>query len=202
MEIAKEEEGLHLKLEETINRLKDARGKLEMMGQELPGLKPEEFSPLARRAEEIGETLTKGWDVTSEISKDYLKILKELRINRVNPKFIDKIERNISDPLQEVINPDREFDHADKSIRALQKSLDEKKRDDPAAAKQDLDQLITRLTQVLDNMGDIITINRLIEQLVGIERKERKAYERFKELNEKLQEELLDKALGPEEKKK
>jgi hypothetical protein len=204
LEIAKEEEGLHLKLEDTINKLKDARSKLELLGQELPGLKSEEFSPLARRAEEIGEVLTKGWDVTSEVSKDYLKILKELRVNRVNPKFIDKIERNISDPLQEAINPDREFDHADKSIRSLQKSLEEKNRDDQAiaTAKQDLDRLIARLVQVLDNMGDVITINRLIEQLVEIEKRERKAYERFKELNEKLQEELLDKALTPEEKKK
>src|SRR5262249_18468419 len=185
------------------NKLKDARSKLDLITQELPSLKPEEFSPMARRAEEMAETITKSWDVTSEISKDYLKILKELRINRVNPKFIDKIERNISDPLQEVINPDREFDHADKSVHLFEKLLEEKKSDVPSAAqaKQDLDQLITRLIHVLDNMGDIITINKLIEQLVQIEKQERKAFERYKELHEKLQDELLDKALTPDDKK-
>jgi hypothetical protein len=204
VEIAKEEEGLHVKLEDTINKLKDARNKLEAITQELPTLKPEEFSPMTRRSEEIIETVTKGWDVTSEISKDYLKIVKELKINRVNPKFIDKIERNISDPLQEVINPDREFDHADKSMHALQKSLDGKKADATAAAqaKQDLDQLIAGLTRVLDNMGDIITINKLIEQLVELEKKERSAYERFKEINERIQDELFEKALTPKNEKK
>jgi hypothetical protein len=201
LEIAREEEGLHVKLEDTVNKLKDTRSKLEVVILELPSLKGDEFSPMARRLEEIGEVLTKSWDVTSEISKDYQRILKELKVNRVNPKFIDKIERNIADPLQEVISPDREFDRTDKSLRSFQKLLEEKKSDASAAAqaKQDIDKLIVRLTQVLDNMGDIITINRLIEQLAELERRERKAYQRFKELSEQYQEELL---LGPEEKKK
>ena len=66
-------------------------------------------------------------------------------------------------------------------------------------AKQDIDKLIARLTQVLDNMGDIITINRLIEQLAELERRERQAFERYKVLKEQYQESLL---LEPEEKKK
>jgi hypothetical protein len=203
LEIAREEEGLHVKLEDTINKLKEGRNKLDLIAQDLPTLKPEEFSPMARRAEEIAETVTKGWDVTSEISKDYLRIVKELKINRVNPKFIDKIEKNISDPLQEVINPDREFDHADKSLRSLQKMLEEKKLNAQATAqpKQDLEQLIIRLARVLDNMGDVITINKLIEQLVQIEKGERGAYERFKELNDEIQDKILNEALNPPDKK-
>src|SRR5207248_6534758 len=58
-EIAKEEEGLHVKLEDTINRLKDGRAKLDQVARELPELKPDEFSPMARRAEEVMETLLK-----------------------------------------------------------------------------------------------------------------------------------------------
>src|SRR5262249_9054003 len=44
-EIAKEEEGLHVKLEEAVNRLKDGKIKLDKVAQELPELKPDEFSP-------------------------------------------------------------------------------------------------------------------------------------------------------------
>src|SRR5262249_6378933 len=156
--------GLHVKLENIIGNLKEGRNKLDLITQELSSLKPEEFSPMARRAEEIVEAITKSWDFTSEISKDYLKIVKELKINRVNARFIDKVQRNISDPLQDMINPEREFDHADQSTRAFQKTLEGKKASAPGAdqAKQDLDRLIIRLTGVLDSMGQIMTINKLI----------------------------------------
>jgi hypothetical protein len=207
LEVAREEEGLHLKLEETVNKLKDGRYKLQQVAQELPGLKPDEFSPMARRVEEILDTLTKGWDVTGEVSKDYQKILKELRTNRVRPQIIDRIERTICDPLQDVIAQDREFEHAERALRAFHDLLEAKKPDMPGAtlARDELDRLIDRLSRVLDAMGDITTINKLIEQLVKIEQAERKAYDRFKELSDKLQEDLLDKALnqppGAEEKK-
>jgi hypothetical protein len=199
LEIAKEEEGLHVKLEDTISKLKDARNKLEQVALELPSLKPEEFSPMAQRVEEILSALVRCWDVTGEISKDYLKILKELRFNRVRPKIIDKIEQGICNPLQDIINQDREFDRADKSMRAFHKTLEDRVADKPAAqqAGKQLDQLIERLTRVLDAMGDINSINKLIERLVQIEKGERRAYERFKELNDELQEKILDQALTP-----
>ena len=43
-------------------------------------------------------------------------------------------------------------------------------------------------------MGDITTINKLIEQLVQIEKAGRHAYARFKELNDQLQDDLLNSA--------
>src|SRR5581483_10023398 len=45
-EIAKEEESLHLKLEDAVNRLKESRSKLDQVVLELPQLKSEEFSPM------------------------------------------------------------------------------------------------------------------------------------------------------------
>ena len=53
-------------------------------------------------------------------------------------------------------------------------------------------------TRVLDAMGDITTINKLIEQLTMIEKAERNAYERFKQINDRLQDELLRQALPSE----
>jgi hypothetical protein len=205
LEIGKDEESLYRKLEDTINKLKDARSKLDLIIQDLPGLKPQEFSPMARTAEEVADAVTpKGSEATSEIYRDYLRILQELRVNRVNPNFIDKIDSTISQPLGMMISPDSErdhvnFDRVDQSVRAFQKELEAKKADAQSAARaeQDLDLLITRLAGVLESMGRIITINRLIEQLERIEKAERKAYERFKELNEKLQEELFEKPRKP-----
>src|SRR5262249_51076692 len=104
IEIAKTEEDLRAKLEDTVNKLKNGRNKLEQVSTELPTLAAAEFSPMARRTEEIQETLVKGWDVTREVFVDYRNILKELQVNRVNPKIIERVEKNICDPLDSVVN--------------------------------------------------------------------------------------------------
>ena len=204
LEIAKVEEGLRVKLEDAVNKLKDARTKMERVVVELPALKPEEFSPMARRAEELVDTLTKSWDISREVYTDYQNILKELQVNRVDSRIIDKVERNICLPLNDAIN--QEFDRSDRSLRAFQKMLDEKKKEQPSVdqAKTELDQLIDRLTRILDSMGDLTTINKLIEQLTQIKREELDAYKTFKEMHDKLQDKLLDSALEgdkPPEKK-
>ncbi len=199
LEIAKEEESLHVKLEDTVNKLKDARNKLDQVIQEMPSLRAEEFSPMALRADEVRGTIVRGGDVSREVYADYRKILKELQVNRVRAKIIDKVQRNICDPLDQAIN--QEFVHSEESITAFQKSLDKDKKANPEAgtlARQQLDQLIERLTRVLDAMGDITTINKLIEQLTMIEKAERNAYERFKQINDRLQDELLRQALPSE----
>jgi hypothetical protein len=200
VEIAKEEESLHVKLEDTVNKLKDGRNKLEQVLQELPGLKPAEFSPMARRAEELQETLIKGWDVTREVHHDYQRILKELQVNRVRPKIIDKVEKTICEPLDGAIS--QEFVRADEALQAFHKVLEEKKADMPAAnlAKEKLEELIDRLTRVLDAMGDITTINKLIEQLTKIRDQELKAETRFKQIKESLESDLLDSAFTPKPK--
>jgi len=49
-------------------------------------------------------------------------------------------------------------------------------------------------------MGDITTINKLIEQLTKIEEAERNANQYFNELYGKKKEELLEKEFGPSSK--
>jgi hypothetical protein len=201
VEIAKEEESLHVKLEDTVNKLKDARTKLEQVVLELPSLRAEEFSPMALRADEMKGTIERGWDVSREVFTDYRRILKELQINRVRPKIIEKVEHNICEPLDQAVSQD--FVRSEESMTAFQKTLDQEKKANLEAAnlaRRQLDQLIDRLTRVLDAMGDITTINKLIEQLVQIEKAELKAYEHFKELSDKLQDQLLEDALPSEAK--
>jgi hypothetical protein len=190
-EIAKEEESLHLKLEDTVNRLKDARGKLEQVAKDLPELKAEEFSPMARRAEEVLDVLIRGWDVSREVHSDYRRILKELLYNRVQPGIINKVERNICDPLDAAIN--LEFVQTDEAVRAFHKTLEGRKADAPAAglARQQMDRLIDRLQRVLDAMGDVTTINKLIAQLLEIEKAERRDYQRLKEIKDQIEADIL-----------
>lgn len=196
-EIAKEEESLHLKLEDTVNRLKETRTKLEQVIAEVPRLKPDEFSPMARRTEEVTEVVVRAWDITREVHADYRRILKELQANRVQPGIITRVERNICDPLDLALN--QEYVRADEALRAFHKVMEERKTDPQAAsqARTRLDELIERLTRVLDAMGDVTTINKLIALLVEVEKGERKEYDRLKQLRDNLQEKILDDVLTP-----
>jgi hypothetical protein len=195
LEIAPVEEALHVKLDDAVTKLKDGRNKLELVIQEMPGLKAQEFSPMARRTEEVQETIVKTWDVAREVSVDYHNILKELRTNRVNPKIIEKVEKTICEPLDAVIN--QEFVRADESVQAFTKTLDDKKVDNQAAgqAREQVDKLLEKLQTILDAMRDITTINDLIRQLERMKAEEIQATAKFKELKSRLEDDILSKGL-------
>jgi hypothetical protein len=201
VEIARSEEGLHLKLEDAVSRLKDAKLKLEQVRAEIPDLKANEFSPMVARLDEIGETLVKSADVSREVLTDYQKILRELQVNRVRPAIVERVEHNICTPLGDINN--LQFDLSDKSLATFHKTLEDKNKDIPAAdaANKQLQDLIDRLTRVLDAMGDITTINKLIEQLTRIATEEQHAAELFKALHAKLADEILNKQFGDSDKK-
>jgi hypothetical protein len=93
---------------------------------------------------------------------------------------------------------------ADDRLRELQKALEERKNDPKPLlqGRAALEQLIDRLNRVLDAMGDVTTINKLIATLVEIEKGERKEYERLKELRDEIQSRLLDDIFKPLDKNK
>jgi hypothetical protein len=200
-EIAKEEESLHVKLEDAVNKLKEGRTKLDQVLQELPTLKPDEFSPLTRRAEELQETVVRAWDVTQEVYKDYRRILKELNVNRVQAKIIAKVDQSICQPLESILN--QEFIRTDEACKEFHKLLEVKRVDPSVSAKsrQELDRLIDKLSRVLDAMGDLMTINKLIEQLTSLIKGQQGVTDKFKELNEKLQTDLFDSVFTPKQDK-
>jgi hypothetical protein len=191
-EIAKEEEGLHVKLEEAVNRLKDGKIKLDKIAQELADLKPDEFSPLARRTEEVQEAASRSGDTAREVLTDYTRILKELRANQVQTGMINKVSDKICEPLDAALNVD--FVQTDDALRELLRTLEAKTADPRAAgaARERLQALIDRLNGVLENMGDITTLNKLITALVQIEKREREEYDRLKELLREKEKKLLD----------
>ena len=122
---------LHLKLDDAVSRLKDAKLKLEQVRTELPDLKVNEFSPMVARLDEIQETTVKSWDVSREVLTDYQKILRELQVNRIRPAIIERVDRNICTPLGDINNA--QFDLTDKSLSAFRKTLEDKQKDTQSA---------------------------------------------------------------------
>lgn len=190
-EIAKEEEGLHLKLEEAVNRLKDGKIKLAKVAQDLPEAKPNEFSPLIRRSEEVEEAVGKSWDSSREVLNDYRRILKELKANLVQTGMINKVNDKICEPLDAAINTD--FIGTDDALKEFHRKLDGAAADAKTleVAQQRLQALIARLEDVLGAMGDVTTLNKLITALIQIEKSEREEYNRLQKLLKKQEEELL-----------
>ena len=206
-EIAKEEENLYGKLKETVEALKDARTKLDAVSKDLPDMKPDEFSPATRRAEEFDETIVKAWNVAREVEGDYKRILKELTANNGKPgqgrtglitKMIAKVDEKICKPLETAI--EAEFPSADESMRGLQKKLESKEKDTEAAAKaaQDLTKVIDRLGGVLDAMADMTSINDLIKKLVQIRDQEEEEYQRLQKLKLQKEKEIFEQLGGPD----
>jgi hypothetical protein len=191
-EIAKEEEGLHFKLEEAVNRLKDAKAKLDKLAQELPELKADEFSPMARRTEELLDASSRSADTTREVLSDYRRILKELRANQVRANNrIDTVSDKICDPLEAAVNVD--FIQSDDALRALHKQLEEKSSDRTATlAQQHLKTLIDRLSGVLDHMGEITNFNAVLRMAIEIEKGEREQHEGLKRVYEAKVKSILE----------
>jgi hypothetical protein len=170
VEIAKEEQNLHFKMEDTVGRLRDARLRVDKLAEELAGVDVQ-LSTMALRAQEVQDTTTKARDVVQEILTDYSRLLREMELNRVMPKLVEKVKGNITFPLEGALRV--EFVKAEEAQDAYRKALEGNAKPDAASTKQvqqTLDQLIARLQRVMDAMGEVATINQLITKLREIEK--------------------------------
>ncbi|HEY1380025.1 MAG TPA: hypothetical protein VGF55_24695 [Gemmataceae bacterium] len=206
IEIAKEEQGLHFKLEDTVGRLKDARLRVDKLAEELPTLPDAQMPTMALRAQEVQDATGKGRDVVQEVLTDYSRLLREMELNRVMPKLVEKVKGNITMPLEGALRV--EFVKAEEAQDAYRKTLEAGRKPDAAATKQvqqTLDQLIDRLSQVMDAMGEVATINQLITKLREIEKGQEqdigRILKKMREDKEADLQKVLDSLDVPEKKK-
>jgi hypothetical protein len=213
-EIAKEEEGLHLKLDDTVNRLKESRARLDQVIGDLgtTGFKADQFSPLSVRSEEVEQVREKSEQASQEVLNDYQKILKEMEVNRVQrvqPGIVTKVERTIATPLDDVLHA--EFPRAKEGLDELRKTLDDKDMDLQAKveaarkssleARARLEVLIQKLNAVLDAMGTLEGINDLVKKLRQLEEDERTQYEVIDRLRNEVLKDLANDLFGPDKPK-
>lgn len=203
VEIARDEEALHLKTEDAVARLREARQKLEKVAEELPAAPPGALPTLAQRSLEVAEAVVKARDVVQEVATEYNRILRELELNRVSPRIVEKVKGEICLPLESALRG--EFVRAEESMELYRKELEAaRKPDEPLTAqvRDRLDQLIAKLAQVMAAMGDVTTINKLIAALREIEKGQEQAVgARLRELQRLQREKLLEKLKGLDDKK-
>ncbi|HEX4592277.1 MAG TPA: hypothetical protein VH120_20245, partial [Gemmataceae bacterium] len=171
VEIAKDEQNLHFKMEDTVGRLRDARLRLGKLAEELPALPDAQMQTMAIRAQEVQETTNKARDVVQEVLTDYSRLLREMELNRVMPKLVERVKGDIVFPLEGATR--QEFVKAEEAQDGYHKTLESGRKPDAAAtqqAQQTLDQLIDKLARVMDAMGEVTTVNKLITKLREIEK--------------------------------
>jgi hypothetical protein len=210
-EIAKEEESLHLKLDDMASRLKEGRSKLDQVIADLATTTPkaEQFAPMSVRAEEIEQVREKSETATGEVLTDYQRILREMKFNRVQrvqPEIIDRIQRTIADKLEDIIHGD--FPATREGFDQLHKVLDNKDVEVAARAEQSrkaageardrLETLIKHLDQVLNSMEQLTNINTLIKQITRLEEAERTQTDVLENLKKEIEKKLLEDLFGPD----
>jgi hypothetical protein len=117
--------------------------------------------------------------------------------------MIVKVEDKICKPLDQLLDPVRgEMGLAKEALAELHKSVEGTAAADLAKAEHAVkrtDQLIEALNRVLDAMGEVTTINKIIKAIIEIASAEQREYERLKALKEKMELKIIEDALGPAE---
>jgi len=201
VEIAKEEQTLHFKLEDAVKRLRDARQRLDELANQLKSADAQ-LNTMALRAQEVQDTTGKARDVVQEVLVDYQRLLREMELNRVMPKLVEKVKGSIIMPLDGSLR--QEFVRAEETQDNYRKTLEAGRNPDDNSTRQvqqALDQLIERLSAVMDAMGEVATINQLITKLREIEKAQEgeigAALQRIKKEQERRIQEVLDKLDKP-----
>jgi hypothetical protein len=208
-EIAKEEDNLYIKLGEQVQKLQDALSKLDTMKRDLTvqDFKAEQFLGMQVRADELAQTLERAEAAAFEVHGDYQRILRELVVNRVEPAMIERVQKQIVDPLNVAINGDDRDKSATDNFPKLKSALGDvratvvgegsvrTKVTDTIAkadeARQRLTGLIKRLTDVLDQMRSLQDLNAMIKALEAITQEENKQRDILGALKRQLEDEFF-----------
>ncbi|MGH9676916.1 MAG: hypothetical protein ACRD36_07420, partial [Candidatus Acidiferrum sp.] len=166
-------------------------------------VKNENLGPMSVRAEAIDRVLEKGQTETKSVAAKYGELLKELKINRVDQKMIQRVEKEIVGPLGDIA--DIEFPRTRDGIAAYKSALDEggatfevklsAAKDAGGNAQIQTRHLIVALQQVLGSMKGLIEVNELIKMLRDIEETEQRQADLVSRLKDQLESKLLDSAL-------
>lgn len=206
-EIAKEEEQLHVKLEDVLNKLLETEAKLVQVTLDLSAttVQMTNLGPMSARCEEIDQVLEKSLASTKDVLTDYQRILKELKTNVVDQKMIDRVDKTIVRPLADIES--FEFPRAHDGIVNFKKALDASElqltprvaaaRVAGTQAKEQLRKLIASLNNVMGAMQGLTDINKLITMLRKIEEEEQKQYDLINQIKKKLEDDLLKGILEP-----
>jgi hypothetical protein len=216
-QILLEEEVLRERLEKAVSRLKDAKDFLDEQIGKLSSPGPK-LSVVGTRVMKVREFLGDSARDAREVTSDYGRILKEMTVNRVEARRIDKVETKIWKPLGEITSANTgNFAVAENVAAKLSEGLEDdvariKKAEDTKQAvdeqlletnrtnhlklatetRDDTARLIERLEEVLQAIGGELDERETIAFGIQIERNQRRTAEELARAKKDLEDWLVN----------
>jgi hypothetical protein len=215
LEIAKEEDALYIKLGDQVRKLQEGLNKLDRVKEDLNSaeVKPEQFTGMLARTDELAQTLDKGESIVGEVATDYQRILKELVTNRVEQAIIDRVQKQIVEPLNVALNGNEDDRSAKDNFPKTRAGINDLRaavtaegdfkgkvaqtRAATDEARLRLSALIKRLVDVLDKMEALADMNSVLKLGQQILAEENRQKEILRQLTEQLRADVF-KGLEPE----
>jgi hypothetical protein len=199
LEIGKEEDQLYAKLRDVLDSLATGTEKLNTLFSDISGDSAKlHYENLAGRAYELGQLLDKSQTPVNEVKTDYDRILRELKINRVNPNMIRKYEVEICGNLGEA--KDRDCPAAQKSMGNLAAAFDAKNIDDARKVfdqtRADYKAYYDRLYLALNSMQQMNDYKRILEMIRNIDIAEARQLEELEKARKRAEDDFLNKLGG------
>jgi hypothetical protein len=214
-EIGKEEEELRVKMDEVFNVVQEAEAKVirETLDLASLGIKREVLGPMSGRMETVDQLLDKQLQKSKEVYVDYSRILKELRINQVDPNMVSRVDKGIVTPLGDL---ELEFGRTRDAIGKFRKALEDARaanaanqettlaaaRSEGTNTREQVKVLKEALARILDMMQRQLEINDLIKKLRQIDEAEENQAEMIKAVKKALEDKLLEGILDDVPRKK
>jgi hypothetical protein len=209
-EISKDEEALIGKLDDALRKLNDAQTKLNQQADRLisPAPPPDLLLSARVRAEDIIQDVGKARELTQVVASEYGRLRREVETNRVAmerdaagilaSKVGQRYEVVIIKPLEAI--QAEQFKAAEDALAAYRDPLLAGARpEDPVTqtARSNLAQLIFKLQEIRNQLGETISVSKLRDDLRKIIEQQKLVSAALKRLHEKLVVELFAPKIRP-----
>ncbi|HEY1377196.1 MAG TPA: hypothetical protein VGF55_10405 [Gemmataceae bacterium] len=164
-EVARAEDWMRLTLESRgADSLRRAQAELRRLNDRLAAAKPDQFPDLVTRADDAAAAVERAAETVRDIHAGFRDVVTELKANRVRAEMIERVEKTVCGPLDEVLR--RDFTRTADAVAELSRRLDGddagQTRKAAAAAGKQVDDLIRRLQTAVDATHELDQINRLL----------------------------------------
>ena len=191
VEISKEEEGLILRVDEALRRLREGQRKLSEMSASFESVPANEVINLAVRGVDISQDVAKGREVTGSVLVDYRRILRECEVNRMQKATIDRFRNVIVTPIDGILERASEgtFRHTEQALATMQGPLNDSRKPEFARvleAQASLNLLIQELQRIRNELGESLTMSKLRDGITAIIKRQEEVQKSLKQLDEDI----------------
>jgi TolA-binding protein len=220
-QIYQQQDELREQLEKVLKRLEDGKTAINDGIARLTASQPE-LEVVAIRLDETRKAVQEGSTGTRDLYTAFRRILREMKVNRIQGKEVKRIDEEVCRPLEEATSTNDglfmkteellqkaalgvEEDLSAQQKGALKELAGDRKEAHLQGANQaraQLDELMKTLNRVLGSLQDIENDAKTVEKLVQIEREHRRQTQRLQTHLEELRAALLNDITAGDSKEK